>query len=73
MEISDEVVSLIEDLDMEFEDAMFSGKKVQKIEVGTKIEEMFESFYPMWDHKLNGFDVVCLDSMPESDHRLVVS
>ncbi len=72
MDITDEVVSLIEDLDMEFEDSVFSGKKILRVEVGKKIEEMFEAFYPVWDHKLNGYDVVCLDTMPEGDHRLVV-
>ena len=73
MELSNELVSLTSDLDMEFEDALCAGKSVQKIEVGSKLESLLAGSKSDWDHMLKGYKVECNTALPDLEHRLVVA
>ncbi|MBQ1591056.1 MAG: hypothetical protein K6E22_05335 [Treponema sp.] len=71
-ELTPEIAACFADLDMEFVDAAFSGKTVQKIQMGEKLFSTIKDKNPEWDFTFNEYPVESSSDLPEFDHLLVL-
>lgn len=71
-ELKPEIVTHLADLDMEFVDAAFSGKNIQKIRMGAKLFSLIEESNPEWDHTFNEYPVESAAELPDFEHQLVL-
>ena len=71
-ELTPEIAACLADLDMEFVDAAFSGKTVQKIQMSEKLFSSIKEKTPEWDCTFNDYPVESSSDLPEFDHLLVL-
>ena len=71
-ELTPEIAACLADMDMEFVDAAFSGKNVQKIQMGEKLFSSIKEKNPDWDCTFNDYPVEVSGELPEFDHLLVL-
>ena len=71
-ELTPEIAACLADLDMEFVDAAFSGKTVQKIQMSEKLFSSIKEKNREWDCTFNDYPVESSSDLPEFDHLLVL-